>query len=66
MGADWRPRFGKGHYSALLKEHRFQKLQSVLVAIVHETRELMEVVHGDDFVFVCLDNDLDFVLKVEL
>ena len=52
------------HYSALLKEHGFQRLRSVPVAFVHETRDLMGVVHGDDFVFVGLDEDLDFVLKI--
>ena len=45
------------HFSALLKEHGFQMLRSV-----HETRDLMGVVNGDDFVFVGLDEDLDFVL----
>ena len=52
------------HYSALLKEHGFQRLRSVPVAFVHENRDLMGVVHGDDFVFVALDEDLDFVLKI--
>ena len=51
------------HYSALLKEHGFQRLRLILVAFVHETWDLMGVVHGDDFVFVGLDKDLDFVLK---
>ena len=52
------------HYSKLLKDHGFKRLQSVPVAFVHDTRDLMGVVHGDDFVFVGLDEDLDFVLKV--
>ena len=52
------------HYSRVLKECGFKRLQSVPVAFVHETRDLMGVVHGDDFVFVGLDEDLDFVLKV--
>ena len=52
------------HYSAFLKEHGFKRLRSVPVAFVHEARDLMGVVHGDDFVFVGLDEDLDFVLKI--
>ena len=52
------------HYSALLKQHGFKRLQSVPVAFVHGTRDLMGVVHGDDFVFVGLDDGLDFVLGV--
>ena len=52
------------HYSALLKEYGFRRLRSVPVAVVHEIRDLMGVVHIDDFVLVGLDEDLDFVLKV--
>ena len=35
-----------------------------LVAFVHESRDLMGVVHGDDFVFVGLDVDLDYIVWV--
>ena len=52
------------HYSAVLKENGFKRLRSVPVAFVHDARDMVGVVHGDDFVFVGLDKDLDFVLKV--
>ena len=40
----------------------FKRPVSCLVAFAHESRDLMGVVHGDDFVFVRLDVDLDFSL----
>ncbi len=48
----------------MLRVHGFKELQSVPVAFVHETRDMMGVVHGDDFVFVGLGADLDYVLGV--
>ena len=39
-------------------------LRSVLVALFHEAWDLMGVVRGDDFVFVGLDEYLDFASKV--
>lgn len=42
----------------------FVCLKSVPVAFAHKTKDLFGVVHSDDFVFVCLDPDLDFVLGV--
>lgn len=52
------------HYSALLEKNGFVRLKSVPVAFVHKQRDLMGVVHGDDFVFVGMDEDLDFALGV--
>ena len=51
------------HYSALLKNHEFKRLKSVPVAFVHETRDMSGVVHGDDFVWEGIDEDLDWVQK---
>ena len=34
------------------------------VAFVHEGKDLLGVAHGDDFVFVGLDKDLDWALKL--
>ena len=52
------------HYSALLKNHGFKRLKSVPVAFVHETRDMNRVVHGDDFVWEGIDEDLDWVQKL--
>ena len=52
------------HYSALLGEGGFRRLRSVPVAFAHEVRDIMGVVHGDDFVFVGMDKDLDWVLNL--
>ena len=52
------------HYSAVLSKAGFKRLVSCPVAFVHESRDLMGVVHGDDFVFVGLDVDVDFSLGV--
>ena len=52
------------HYSALLGGGGFRRMRSVPVAFVHEKLDLMGVVHGDDFVFVGLDEDLDWVLSL--
>ncbi len=52
------------HYSGVLRESGFKRLRTVPVAFVHGTRDMLGVVHGDDFVFVGLDKDLDFLLKV--
>ena len=52
------------HYSALLVKEGFRRMQTVPVVFVHEQRDLCGVVHGDDFVWVGLDDDLSWVLKV--
>ena len=52
------------HSSALLKNHGFKLLKSVQVAFVHETRDMSGVVHGDDFVWESVDEDLDWVQKL--
>ena len=52
------------HYSAVLRKAGFKRLVSCPVAFVHESRDLMGVVHGDDFVFVGLDVDLDYTLGI--
>ena len=52
------------HYSHLLKTQGFRILASVPVAFSHSGRDLLGVVHGDDFIWVGVDRDLDWVLKV--
>ena len=52
------------HYSGVLESVGFARLKSSPVAFVHEERDLVGVVHGDDFVFVGIDPELDFVLGV--
>jgi len=52
------------HYSELLVQHGFKRLKSVPVAFSHKEKDLIGVVHGDDFVFSGLDEDLDFALDV--
>ena len=52
------------HYSGVLGAYGFKRLKSVPVAFVHPVRDMMAVVHGDDFVFVGLDEDLDSILQV--
>ena len=52
------------HYSAVLSKAGFKRLVSCPVAFAHESRDLMGVVHGDDFVFVGLDVDLDYTLEI--
>ena len=47
-----------------LKNHGFKRLKSVPEAFVHETRDMSEFVHGDDFVWEGRDEDLDWVQKV--
>ena len=37
---------------------------AVPVAFVHKERDLLGVVHGDDFVWEGRDRDLDWVLRV--
>ena len=51
-------------YSALLKANGFERLTTVPVAFVHKERNMVGVVHGDDFVWEGCDKDLDWVLKV--
>lgn len=52
------------HSSALLESHGFVRLKSVPVAFAHEEKDLLGVVHGDDFMLVGIDEDLDLVLNV--
>lgn len=52
------------HYSKLLSEHGFNRLQTAPVAFSHGSHALMGLLHGDDSTFVGPDQDLDFVLKV--
>ena len=52
------------HYSSVLASVGFKRLFSSPVALYHSERDLVGVVHGDDFVFVGVDKDLDFVLRV--
>lgn len=52
------------HYSALLVEHGLVRLKSVPVAFARKSRGLLGVVHGDDFVFADLDEDLNFVPNI--
>jgi hypothetical protein len=52
------------HYSALLKDNGFERLKSVPVAFAHKERDMIGVVHGDDFIWEGADDDLDWVLKV--
>ena len=54
----------KEHGSAVLSKAGFKRSVSCLVAFVHNSRDLMGVVHGDHFVFVGLDVDLDYILEV--
>ena len=48
----------------MLSKAGFKRLVSCPVAFAHESRDLMGVVLGDDFVFVVLDVDLDFSLEI--
>ena len=52
------------HYSGVLTAVGFKRLLSSPVAFYHPERDLVRVVHGDDFVFVGVDKELDFVLGV--
>ena len=52
------------HYSALLKANVFERLKSVPVAFIHKERDMIGVVHGDDFIWEGCDEDLDTALKV--
>lgn len=52
------------HYSALLGMYGFKRLLSVPTAFVHTTRILVGVVHRDGFIFVGIDEDLDYVLGI--
>jgi hypothetical protein len=52
------------HYSALLVKHGFKRLKAVPVMFVHSERDMVGVVHGDDFVWEGTDDNLDWVLKV--
>ena len=52
------------HYSVVLTTVGFKRLLSSPVAFYHPQRDLVGVVHGDDFVFVGVDKELDFVMSV--
>jgi hypothetical protein len=52
------------HYSELLCRNGFTRLKSVPVAFAHKERDMVGVVHGDDFVWEGRDKDLDWVLGV--
>ena len=52
------------HYSTLLKANGFERLKSVPVAFVHKERDMVGVVHGDDFIWEGCDDNLDWVLGV--
>ena len=51
------------HYSGVLANVGFKRAMSSPVAFYHPGRDLWAVVHGDDFVFTGVDDDLDFVLQ---
>ena len=51
----------KEHYSGVLTTVGFKRLLSSTVAFYHPERDLLGVVHGDDFVYVGVDNELDDV-----
>ena len=52
------------HYSGVLTTVGFKRLLSSTVAFYHPERDLVGVVQGDDFVFVGVDKEIDFVLSV--
>ena len=52
------------HYAGVLQAVGFKRLVSSPVAFYHPERDLVVVVHGDDFVFVGVDEQLDWVLGV--
>ena len=52
------------HYSGVLEAVGFKRLLSSPVAFYHEERDLVGVVHGDDFVFVGVDEELDFGIEL--
>ena len=51
-------------YAKVFEEAKFRRLVSCPVAFSHEQRDLVGGVHGDDFVFVGPDEDLDLVEKL--
>ena len=52
------------HYSKKLIDAGFLRGTASPVVFYHPGRDVWGVVHGDDFVFTGLDDDLDYVLKV--
>ena len=52
------------HYAGVLQDAGFERLMASPVAFFHKERDLMGVVHGDDFIFTGVDEQLDFVLQV--
>ena len=65
MGADRRPRLGKSIILHFSRNMAFRGCGRYLWHSYMRLGDLMGVVHGDDFVFVGLDIDLDFVLKLQ-
>ncbi len=52
------------HYSKVLVGTGFQRALSSPVALCHPGRDLLAVVHGDDFAFLGADAEVDFALQV--
>ena len=52
------------HHSGVLTTVGFKRSLSSSVAFYHPERDLVEVAHGDDFVSVGVDKELNFVLSV--
>ena len=52
------------HHSSVSASVGFKRLLSSPVAFYHSERDLVGVVHSDDFVFVGVDRDLDFARHV--
>ena len=51
-------------YAGLLTSNTFKRLLSSPVVFQHAQKDLLRVVHGDDFIFVGIDDDLDYALKL--
>ena len=52
------------HYGGTLGKMDFGKSEACPVAFTHKTRDLICIVHGDDFMFVGPDEDLDFAWNI--
>ena len=60
----WVQTGGPGLGRALFSTSRGAWQSEIAVGTCGTRTDLMAVVHGDDFAFLGLDNDLDFVLKI--
>ena len=63
----WMPPGGPGLGGALLSAAQEPWIQAVKVrtcSVVHETKDMNGVLHGDDFVWEGIDEDLDWVQKL--